>query len=586
MKIYRLSAALIVACVFIALASQPVSAKDKWINLRTKNFNIVSNADEGDTRELALKLEQFGYVFQQIFNLRAAATVPVTVIVFKNNGAFKPFKPLYNGKPANLAGYFQRGEDENVIVLNISGNELRPMALIFHEYTHLLTSQIARPLPLWLNEGLAELYSSFDVKKKEVTLGIPIENHVYFLRDQKFLPLESLFAVQHGSPAYNERDKQGVFYAQSWALMHYLMFGNKSARQPQLVQFVKLLDSGTDVNRAFNEAFKTDYATMEKELRRYIGNSTYTVINYTLDSTEGEKEVQMQPLADAEVEFHLGNLLMRQGRLDEAETRFKQSAALDSNLARPYEGLGFVAIRRSKFEEAEDFFRQAVARNSKNHLAHYYYASSLQRKAMGDGGGSLKPETAKTIIEELKTSIKLMPGFAHSYSLLGYIYLLTEENLAEGAEMMKTAMRLEPQNKRLAINLANIQVRMDDFAGARKTLEPLLASDDSGIKASAASMMKMIDDYTRPQPQQTQSEPESVSAAPPESERPKLKRKDGNAVRMNESGAGPMLKFEGAENRDRHACRNRMRQRDDARAENGGRACALYSIRPRQSTVF
>ena len=53
-----------VAALFIAAAllAQPAFAKDKWINLTTKNFNIVSNADEHDTRELAQKLEQFRFV--------------------------------------------------------------------------------------------------------------------------------------------------------------------------------------------------------------------------------------------------------------------------------------------------------------------------------------------------------------------------------------------------------------------------------------------------------------------------------------------------------------------------------------------
>src|SRR5262247_532170 len=88
------------------LFSQGAAAKDKWINLHTRNFNIVSNADEGATRQLATNLEQFRYVFSQILNTRAVAPVPVTVIVFKSDGAFKPFKPLYNGKPANVAGYF------------------------------------------------------------------------------------------------------------------------------------------------------------------------------------------------------------------------------------------------------------------------------------------------------------------------------------------------------------------------------------------------------------------------------------------------------------------------------------------------
>lgn len=541
MKIHRLSVALIAACALIALADRPASAKEKWVNLRTKNFNVVSNADERDTRELALKLEQFRYIFQKVFNLREVAAVPVTVVVFKNDGAFKPFKPLYNGKPANVAGYFQRGEDENIIVLNISGDELNPMAVIFHEYTHLLTSHIAKELPLWLNEGLAELYSTFAVKNNEVTLGIPIRSHVYFLRDQKFLPLESLFAVKHDSPVYNEGDKQGVFYAQSWALIHYITLGNKSARQMQLVEFVKLLESGMEVSRAFNEAFKTDYATMEKELRRYIGNSTYQVISIGLSGVEGEKEIQVEPLADSEVEFYLGNILMRQRRLDEAEARFKQSAALDSNLARPYEGMGFVALLREKFNEAEALFKQAVAHNSKNHLAHYYYAELLQRRAI-DSDEGIKPETAKTIIEELKTSIKLMPGFTHSYSLLGYVSLLTGEGLAEGAEMIKTAMRLDPQDKHLAINLAQIQVRMNDLAAARKTLEPLLALNDPAVKASAQSLLKTIDDYTRPRPLQAQPDTEDATAATSESERPRLKRNDGGAAN---GGPVPKIKFDG-----------------------------------------
>ena len=500
MKIYRLSAALIVASAFIALSSQPVSAKDKWINLCTKNLNIVSNADEGDTRKLALKLEQFRHIFQQIFNLRLEATASVTVIAFKNDGAFKPFKLLYKGKPANMAGYFQRGSDENLIVLNISANEANPLTVIFHEYTHLLTSQIPQKLPLWVTEGLAELYSTFDLEKNEASLGIPISSHVRFLRSQSFFPLESLFTVNTKSPAYNESDKQGVFYAQSWALMHYLTFGNKSARQLQLIQFIRLLGSGVDVNRAFTEAFKTDYATMEKELRLYIGNKTYPGVTLELTSVEGDKDIRVQPLADSEVEFYLGNLLVRQRRLDEAETRFKKAIALDSTLARPYEGLGIIALRRGKYDEAQGFFKQALASDSKNPLTHYYYALSLQRDDARDGGGSLRPETAKTMIEELKTSIKLMPGFAYSYSLLGQVYLLTGENLAEGAGMAKTAIRLEPQNKIFAIRLAQIQVRMNDFAGARKTLEPLLALDDSEIKTSAQSMLKMIDDYTRRQP--------------------------------------------------------------------------------------
>src|SRR5215216_4098176 len=288
MKSLRIKSALVLACAIITLTAGPAWAKDKWIAMTTKNLNIVSNADEGETRDLALKIEQFHFVVSKIFNIRTESFLPVTVVVFKSDGSFKPYKPLYNGKPGNFAGYFQPGQDENLIALNISASEERPLALIFHEYTHLITSYAPHEWPIWLKEGIAEVYSTFDINKKESTLGMPVSNHVYLLRQNKFIPLQDLFNVKHDSPIYNEREKQGIFYAESWALTHYLLFGEKAARRPQLVEFVNLLGTGMKADRAFTQAFKTDLAGMEKELRRYLGNDSYPGMIYTLTSTEGE----------------------------------------------------------------------------------------------------------------------------------------------------------------------------------------------------------------------------------------------------------------------------------------------------------
>ena len=414
------------------------------------------------------------------------------------------------------------------------------MSLIYHEYTHLLTSVTPRQWPVWLKEGLAELYSSFEVEDKKVTLGAPISRHVMLLRDKSFIPLQDLLSVRHGSPIYNERDKQGIFYAESWALSHYLMFGDKNVRQRQLAEFAELINRGVPDDRAFAQAFKVSPAEMEKQIRSYVGRNTYTINIYTLPNTEGEKQISVRPMSEGEAQFYLGNLLARTKRLDEAEVLFKAAVALEPELPRPYEGLGFVAMRRNNFNEALEHFKQAATRGSKNHLAHYYYAEALRRQATGAIGAA----AARTIAEELRTSIKLMPGFAYSHAALGFLSLATGQNLKEGADSLKIAIRLAPQNKHLLLNLASLQARMKEYDAAKKTLESLLAADtDPAMKTSAESLMKMIEYNTRPAPafveaarteQDSDRNTERETLAPGERTPPRLVRR-------------PTLKIEGAQ---------------------------------------
>ena len=535
------------AC-FVLLTAAPAAAKDKWINLTTKNFNIVSNADEGGTRKLALKLEQFHFVFSNIFNLPLERSIKTTVMVFKNESSFDPYKPLYNGKPANVAGYFQGGEDENLIVMDISANQERPMSVIYHEYTHLLTSNTPRDWPLWLKEGLAELYSSFEVFNGVVLLGAPISRHVGLLRQKSFIPLKDLVSVGRGSPLYNERDRKGIFYAESWALCHYMMIGDSNAREAQMVEYTTLINKGVGSEKAFAQAFKSDAAPVEKLLKSYISRSTYTANTYKLPSIEGEKDFTVNPMTEAEVQYYLGNVLARTNRIDEAEVLLKRAIEMDPQLAGPYEGLGFVAVRRQRFAEALDHLKQAVTRGSKNHLAHYYYAEMLLRQVIG----SVRPPVAQQMADELRTSIKLMPGFAFAHYALANLSVMTGENLKEGLEAAATAIKLEPQNKRFALALAQLQVQAQDYAAAEKTLEPLLSADtDAKLKQSAESAMKLIEDRTRAARVEPKSEPKVVPESKPNTEPAKIVLEPLPSEQQEKARAWvsqPTIKIEGTQN--------------------------------------
>src|SRR5262249_31101405 len=228
-------------CLLLVVSQHTtVVAKDTWVSVRTKNFLMLGNASEKEIKNVGLKLEQFREAFTNMLpSIRFNTPVPTTVIVFKSDSSYAPFK-----SSPNIAGYFQPGQDVNYITLTteVRGQQ-DPFTVIFHEYTHLLVNNTFANAPVWFNEGLAEYYSTFSITDdQEVVLGAPIARHVFQLRENKLLPLKTLFEVDQKSPHYNERNKQTIFYAESWALMHYLIAG-KEGRSEKLGKFLELMGS-------------------------------------------------------------------------------------------------------------------------------------------------------------------------------------------------------------------------------------------------------------------------------------------------------------------------------------------------------
>ncbi|MBC7795729.1 MAG: DUF1570 domain-containing protein, partial [Pyrinomonadaceae bacterium] len=226
---------LCVLCAFLfVFVSADVSAKDEWLQVRSKNFNLIGNASERDIRKVATKLEQFRETFRQLFTkTNLTASIPTNVVVFKSDGAYKPFKPIRaDGKIDNfVAGYFQPGEDVNYITLSTDGEDADTYGTIFHEYVHFIinTSFGKTDVPPWFNEGLAEYYQTFTIEEdQKVKLGLPQSNHLLLLQQNKLIPLETLFKINNYSLGQNANHSRSIFYAESWALIHYLVQGGKS----------------------------------------------------------------------------------------------------------------------------------------------------------------------------------------------------------------------------------------------------------------------------------------------------------------------------------------------------------------------
>jgi len=99
---------------------------------------------------------------------------------------------------------------------------------------------------LWLNEGLAEFYENTDIHDKDVALGEPSQENILWLRENRLLPLATLFTVDSTSPYYHEEKKGSIFYAESWALTHYLQVKDFQAKTHRLTDYTGLLEQKVD----------------------------------------------------------------------------------------------------------------------------------------------------------------------------------------------------------------------------------------------------------------------------------------------------------------------------------------------------
>ena len=199
----------------MAAAGQPAGHSlihQHWFEARTAHFRIYSCGSTQAVARLAARLEQFRDGYSLLAGVQAVASPPIIVMAFPDYASKKPFLPLYQDKPENLAGFFVRGSDENLIGLHLAGAD--SLQRIFHEYAHLLMRHNAPFWPMWLNEGMAEIYAPFEVIGPYGTrIGKPIEQHLRLLAQTPLLPLKKLFAFTRDSPEYNESQLQGIFYA-------------------------------------------------------------------------------------------------------------------------------------------------------------------------------------------------------------------------------------------------------------------------------------------------------------------------------------------------------------------------------------
>ncbi len=465
------------------------SPKSSWIEVHTASFTLFSEAGERKTREIGEDLERLRDALSQLSpGLTLSSPTPTYIFVFKDAPSFQAYQRTYNGKPVDSGGYFLGRQLANYVAINGDqhGDE---RAIIYHEYLHYLMHTNFAALPLWLNEGLAEYYSTFQVARDEARIGLPIPEHILWLRQHALIPFATLFAVTDKSPEYNEADRRGGFYAESWALVHYMISGNPERRR-QASEYLRLVQAGTPPDQIFAKAFGTDPAVLQQELQQYVRKKLF---DYTRLPIRRETSVaaDVRPLARADVLYRLGDLLANLGddHAADAAEHFRAALALQPDHGQALAGLGFLAEQAGRKDEARSFYEKAAKLAPDDVRVQYLYANNL----IDDPG----PDSLRKARAALTRAVALRPDFGEAWARLGYTYQAEESLPPEAIQALETAHRLLPARMDVAHNLSLAYARTGQTAKAEDLIEHVLVPQATPEEIASAREGLLDEEHRR-----------------------------------------------------------------------------------------
>lgn len=468
---------VLLACAWVHAAA----GEEKWCEVRTPNFTVVSDAPVRQARRAAQSLERFRTVMQRTLpTLKLDPGFPLLVFAARDGESLKALLPADRKEEgaAQPRGFFLSDPGRNIAVFRMDDKGELGYRAMYHEYVHMVTNLNFRNLPLWLFEGLAELYSLATVSGEASGLGRTHGEYLEFLKASSLIPLNVLMSVTRESPYYRRRDMSRIFYAQSWALTHYLILGDGQAHAGRLMEFLRLIRNNVAEKEAVELSFG-DLKALERDLEKYIrgGKFYYAPVDARFRSGEGRSKARKLPTEESLA--LRGELLVRIRRSDEAKPLIEEALKRNPRSAAAHEAMALLQLSLGDRESAWKHFSRAADLDPRSFLVQYYCAELTL----------LRDKDQKAAEKYLRKVLAIHPKFAPAYHRMSGVLMLQEGRLGEALDMAMKAADLEPGEFRHWVSVCRIQIAMGRYDEAGRLADRLVETARSQEEVQQAQIL-------------------------------------------------------------------------------------------------
>src|SRR5437763_9997164 len=165
-----------------------------WVQVSSETYIVKSSAGEERAKRVLKELENFHQLIGTlVFRNTELPELPIEVLLIGDEQTMRELAPEYNGRKIAVAGYYQRGNDRDFIVLSGRVFPETLTSIVYHELTHYFLGRALAVRPAWLNEGLSEYFAAAEVRDDTVWLGGLSADRMKPLRSVSLIPLTTFF---------------------------------------------------------------------------------------------------------------------------------------------------------------------------------------------------------------------------------------------------------------------------------------------------------------------------------------------------------------------------------------------------------